>query len=191
MTKNLFLASCAKAAFTIATVMMMSAAFTACSSSNDDPTPEPLPEPKAQTVTLDGAEKPILKAEYKDKADGNYILYFYLSADEKEQVVLHINKDVFGTPIKLTEKAKKNADAVYFYWTVDYYKSNGEGGNTKFIEASGNPEQAVPVFNTGTLEYAGSIKGTLNIKLENGRVKGKDGKEHTLTISYSGKITEL
>ena len=98
---------------------------------------------------------------------------------------------MFGTPIKLTEKAKKNADAVYFYWTVDYYKSNGEGGNTKFIEASGNPEQSVPVFNTGTLEYAGSIKGTLNIRLRNGRVKGKDGKEHTLTVSYSGKITEL
>ena len=89
MTKNLFLASCAKAAFTIATVMMMSAAFTACSSSNDDDggggTP---PTPKAQTVTLDGVEKTILKAEYKDKADGNYILYFYLSDDHKEKVIL-------------------------------------------------------------------------------------------------------
>ena len=191
MTKNLFLASCAKAAFALAAVVMMSVAFTACSSSNDDPTTEPLPEPKAQTVTLDGEEKAILKAEYDPEGDGNYRIYLILSADEKEQVVLHINKDVFGTPIKLTEKAKKNADAVYFYWTVDYYKSNGEGGNTKFIEASGAPEQSVPVFNTGTLEYAGSIKGTLNIRLRNGRVKGKDGKEHTLTISYSGTITEL
>ena len=195
MTKNLFFASAAKAALALATVVMMSAAFTACSSSNNDDDGgggiPPSPEPKAGIVTLDGEEKAILKAEYDPEGDGNYRIYLILSADEKEQVVLHINKDVFGTPIKLTEKAKKNADAVYFYWTVDYYKSNGEGGNTKFIEASGAPEQSVPVFNTGTLEYAGSIKGTLNIRLENGRVKGKDGKEHTLTISYSGKITEL
>ena len=194
MNKKTFFANVASKALALATVVMMSAAFTACSSSNDDDggggTP-PSPEPKAQTVTLDGVEKTILKAEYDPEGDGNYRIYLILSADEKEQVVLHINEDVFGTSIKLTEKAKKNADAVYFYWTVDYYKSNGEGGNTKFIEASGDPEQAVPVFNTGTLEYAGSIKGTLNIRLRNGRVKGKDGKEHTLTISYSGTITEL
>ena len=191
MTKNLFFASCAKVAFALAAVVMMSAAFTACSSSNDDPTTEPLPEPKAQTVTIDGVEKTILKAEYDPEGDGNYRIYLILSADEKEQVVLHINKDVFGTPIKLTEKAKKNADAVYFYWTVDYYKSNGEGGNTKFIEASGNPEQSVPVFNTGTLTVSGDPTGTLNIKLENGRVIGNDDKEHTITLSYSGKMTEL
>ena len=167
--------------------MMMSTAFTSCSKDNDDK-----PEPKfTNTVTLDGVEKAILKAEYDPEGDGNYRIYLVLSADEKEQVVLHINEDVFGTPIKLTEKAKKNADNFYFNWTIDYYKSNGEGGYTRFIEASGNPEQSVPVFNTGTIEYAGSINGTLNIRLRNGRVKGKDGKEHTLTISYSGKITGL
>ena len=169
--------------------MMMSTAFTACSSDKSD---DPTPEPKfTNTVTLDDVGKPIIRAEYDNEGDGNYRIYLSLSDDGNERVVLHINEDVFGIPIKLTEKTKKNADNFYFNWTVDYYKSNGEGGYTRFIEASGNPEQAVPVFNTGTIEYAGSINGTLNIRLRNGRVKGKDGKEHTLTISYSGKITGL
>lgn len=188
MRTKKFFASAAKAAFALAAVLMMSTAFTACSSDKSD---DPTPEPKfTNTVTLDDVEKAILKAEYDPEGDGNYRIYLVLSADEKEQVVLHINEDVFGTPIKLTEKTKKNADNFYFNWTVDYYKSNGEGGYTRFIEASGNPEQSVPVFNTGTIEYAGSINGTLNIRLRNGRVKDRDGKEHTLVLSYSGKMTE-
>ena len=186
MRTKKFFASAAKAAFALAAAMMMSTAFTSCSKDNDDK-----PEPKfTNTVTLDGVEKAILKAEYDPEGDGNYRIYLVLSADEKEQVVLHINEDVFGTPIKLTEKAKKNADNFYFNWTIDYYKSNGEGGYTRFIEASGNPEQSVPVFNTGTIEFTGSIKGILNIRLKNGRVKDRDGKEHTLVLSYSGKMTE-
>ena len=31
---------------------------------------------------------------------------------------------------------------------------------------------------------------TINIKLENGLVIGKDDNEHTITMSYSGKMTE-
>ena len=106
MRTKKFFASAAKGAFALAVAMMMSTAFTSCSKDNDDK-----PEPKfTNTVTLDGVEKAILKAEYDPEGDGNYRIYLVLSADEKEQVVLHINEDVFGTPIKLTEKAKKNAD---------------------------------------------------------------------------------
>ena len=188
MTKNLFLASCAKAAFTIATVMMMSAAFTACSSSNNDDdggggTPPP-PEPKAQTVTLDGEEKPILKAEYKDKADGNYILYFYLSDDHKEKVIMQLNKDLHmsGNPIDLTKREEEHSGK--WYWSVEYYKPD----DTKLIDTYGRPGYSIPVFKTGTLTISGSPDGTINIKLENGRVEGLDGKEHTLAIGYSGRM---
>jgi len=179
MTKNLFFASCAKAAFALATVMM-SAAFTACSSSNDDPTTEP----RAGTVTIDGVERPIVKAEYKDKADGNYILYFYLSDDHKEKVIMQLNKDLHmtGHAFNLTEREKEHAG---FCWAVEYYKPDG----TILIDTYGAPgEDDYPVFTTGTFTVSGSPESTLNIKLENGRVKGTDGKEHTLTISYGGTM---
>ena len=177
MTKNLFLASAAKAAFALAAVVMMSTVFTSCSKDNDD-------EPKANTVTIDGAERPILKAEYEDKADGNYILYFYLSDDHKEKVIMQLNKDLHmtGHAFNLTEREKEHAG---FCWVVEYYKPDG----TILIDTYGAPgEDDYPVFKTGTLTASGSPDGTINIKLENGRVEGLDGKEHTLVLSYSGTM---
>ena len=58
MKTKTFLASCAKATFALATVVMMSTAFTSCSKDNND---EPVPQ--LGTVTLDGVEKPILKSD--------------------------------------------------------------------------------------------------------------------------------
>ena len=177
MTKNLFLASCAKAAFALAAVVMMSTVFTSCSKDNDD-------EPKANTVTIDGAERPIVKAEYKDKADGNYILYFYLSDDHKEKVIMQLNKDLHmtGHAFNLTEREKEHAG---FCWVVEYYKPDG----TILIDTYGAPgEDDYPVFKIGTLTASGSPESTINIKLENGRVEGFDGKEHTLVLSYSGTM---
>ena len=188
MKRNNFFANVASKALALAATVMMSAAFTACSSSNDDDggggTP-PLPEPKAQTVTLDGEEKPILKAEYEDRGNGNYLLFLYLSADSKEKIELNLNKDlhITGSPIDLTKKEKEQHE---WYWTVKYDKSYGN----RIINAFGSPDSSIPVFKTGTLTISGSPEGTLNIKLKNGRIMGKDGAEHTLTISYSGTMTK-
>ena len=187
MKRNNFFANAASKALALAATVMMSAAFTACSSSNDDDggggTP-PLPEPKAQTVTLDGAEKPILKAEYEDKGNGNYKLYLNLSADGKERVTICLNKDlhITGNPIDLTKREEEHSGK--WYWSVEYYKPD----DTKLIDTYGKPGNSFPVFKTGTLTISGSPGGTINIKLENGRVKGTDGKEHTLVLSYSGPI---
>ena len=189
MKTTSFFASCAKAAFAFAAVVMMSAVFTACSSNDDDNgggTPPP-PAPKAGIVNLDGMEKPIVKAEYEDQKAGDYRLYLYLSADGKERVQIELNKDVHmtGSPVKLTEKEKKHDGK--WYWVVECRKPDG----TILIDTWGNPgEDDYHVFTTGTLTISGSPTGTINIKLENGRVKGKDGKEYTLTISYSGPMTE-
>lgn len=184
MRTKKFFASAAKAAFALAAAMMMSTAFTSCSKDNDDK-----PEPKfTNTVTIDGVEKAILKAEYEDNLNGNYALYLYLSADGKERVRFELNKDLHmsGSPVDLTKRGK--GQGFECYWMVEYYKSDG----TQLIDSYGAPgEDDYPVFTTGTLTVSGSFDGTINIKLENGRVKGKDGKEHTLTISYSGKITGL
>ena len=188
MKRNNFFAKAAGRTLALAaTVMMMSAAFTACSSDNDEPKPDPKPEFKAQTVTIDGKEKPILKAEYKDEGDGDYSLYLNLSADGKEKVEIQLNKaqHITGSPIDLTKKEKEHGG---WYWAVDYYKSDG----TSLIKAYAAPDDSdFPVFTTGTLTVSGSPEGTINIKLENGRVKGEDGKEHTLTANYSGTMTEI
>ena len=184
MKTTSFLASAAKATFALAAVVMMSAVFTSCSKDNDDDNP---PAPKTQIVVLDGVEKSIVKAEYKDYGNDNYSLYLYLSADRKEKVKVQLNKDlhITGSPIDLTEKEKKHDEK--WYWVVEYDKPDG----TILIDTWGNPgEDDYPVFTTGTLTISGSPESTINIKLENGLVKGKDGKEHTLTISYSGPMTE-
>ena len=191
MSKKIFFASAAKAAFALAAVVIMSLAFAACGSDNDDDgggggIPDTsLPEPKAQTVTIDGVEKPIVNAEYENYSPVNYRLFLYLSVDRKEKVILYLNKDLHmtGKPIDLT---KKEAKHVGCYWAVEYYVADGK----QIIDTYGDPSSKDPVFNTGTLTMSGSPESTINIKLENGRVKGKDGKEHTLTISYSGKMTK-
>ena len=183
MKTTSFLASAAKAAFALAAVVMMSAVFTSCSKDNDDDNP---PAPKTQIVVLDGVEKSIVKAEYKDYGNDNYSLYLYLSADRKEKVEVQLNKDLHmtGSPVKLTEKEKKHKGK--WYWAVNYYGDDGK----RIIHTYGDPSSEDPVFNTGTLTMSGSPESTINIKLENGRVKGKDGKEYTLAISYSGQMTE-
>ena len=180
MKHNNFFANVASKALALAATVMMSAAFTACSSSNDDPTTEP----KVNTVTLDGVDKPIVKAEYADMGDGDYSLYLYLSADRQEKVKFELNKDlhITGSPIDLTKKEKEHDGK--WYWSVDYYKP----GDTKLINTFGSPGSSTPVFTTGTLTVSGSPESTLNIKLKNGRVMGEDGNEHTLTVSYSGKM---
>ena len=186
MNKKTFFANVASKALALATVVMMSAAFTSCSKDSDDDNGG-LPEPKAQTVTLDGEEKPILKAGYQYWGDGNYVLFFSLSASSQERVRLGLNKElhVTGNPINLTEKEKnrKRYDD-RFHWGVTYLNAHG---NLLFY-ANGTPHINEPVFKTGTLTMSGSPDGTINIRLENGRVKGSDGKEYTFTLSYSGTM---
>ncbi|WP_315404912.1 hypothetical protein [Hoylesella saccharolytica] len=189
MSKKLFLASAAKATIALAAAVMMSAAFTSCSKDSDDDNGS-LPTPKAQTVTIDGVEKPILEAGYQYWGDGNYVLFFSLSASSQEKVKLGLNKDlhVTGNPINLTEKEKnrKRYDD-RFRWGVTYFEAHG---NLLFY-ANGTPRINEPVFETGTLTMSGSPDGTINIRLENGRVKDSDGKEHTFTLSYSGTMKRV
>ncbi|WP_315367505.1 hypothetical protein [Prevotella koreensis] len=102
------------------------------------------------------------------------------------QGFLELNKDlhITGKPINLTKKEEKHDGK--WYWAVQYYKPD----DTKFIRTFGDPDAPeIPVFTTGTLTMSGLPTAIINIKLENGRVKGSDGNEHTLTLSYSGTMT--
>ena len=183
MKTTSFFASAAKAAFALAAVVMMSAMFTSCSKDSDDDDEKKF----TNTVIFGNMEKPIVKAEYEDENNGNYALYLYLSADGKERVRFELNKDLHmsGSPVDLTKRGK--GQGFECYWMVEYYKSDG----TQLINSYGAPgEDDYPVFTTGTLTASGSPESTLYIKLENGRVMGEDNKEHTLTVSYGGPMTE-
>ena len=184
---NFFAKAASKALALAATVMMMSAAFTSCSKDSDDDNGG-LPTPKAQTVTFDGEEKPILKAEYEDHTNGNYFLFLYLSANSKEKIELHLNKDLHmsGSPVVLTKREKKH-EVGKLYWVADYHNPD----KSLFTNTTGDPDSNSDLYLTGTLTVTGDPKsGKVSIKLENGRVKTNDRQERTLTVRYSGTMTE-
>jgi hypothetical protein len=184
-TKN-FLASCAKATFALATVVMMSGVFTSCSKDNDDNNNGPLPDAKPNTVVIDGTERKVVSAEYRSREGVSYYLYLNLNASGTEYISLAINESLHttGKPIDLTQKEENVLDP----WEISYVTPDGKYP----IFASGNSNQPqIPVFGTGTLTINGSVLSTISILLKNGRVVGKNGKECTFTLNYSGKLTSF
>ena len=182
MSKKKFLVSAAKATFALVAVVMMSAVFTSCSKDDDDDDAKKF----TNTVTFGGMEKPIVKAEYEDRGSGNYKLFFYLVEEgSAERVEFQLNKGLHmnGTPVKLTEKEEKHSG---LYWGVAYYTPDGE----QFFNTFAGPSSPIPVFSDGTLTVNGDPVTGIRIKLETGLVIGKDDNEHTITMSYSGKMTE-
>ena len=182
MSKKKFLVSAAKAAFALAAVVMMSAVFTSCSKDDDDDDAKKF----TNTVTFGGMEKPIVKAEYEDRGSGNYKLFFYLVEEgSAKRVEFQLNKGLHmnGTPVKLTEKEEKHSG---LYWGVAYYTPDGE----QFFNTFAGPSSPLPVFSDGTLTVNGDPVTGIRIKLENGLVIGGDDNEHTITMTYSGKMTE-
>jgi len=179
-TKN-FLASCAKATFALATVVMMSAVLTSCSKDNDDNNGE-LPEAKPNTVVIDSKEKPILSAKYEARSENDYGFWLYLDAAHNEYVYFSLNGDVHltGKPFELTKREPKHKG--YAWWIV-YRMPNGKDLFEK-TGTYGKTENTL--FNTGTLTMSGKPDGTISIKVANGRVVGNDNQEHTLTVRYVG-----
>ena len=174
--------SAAKAAFALAAVVMMSAVFTSCSKDDDDDDAKKF----TNTVTFGGMEKPIVKAEYEDRGSGNYKLFFYLVEEGSvERVEIQLNEDLHmtGKPINLKEKEKKHSG---LYWGVTYFTPDGE----TFFNTFAGPSSPLPVFSDGTLTVNGDPVTGIRIKLENGLVIGGDDNEHTITMTYSGKMTE-
>ena len=183
MKTKTFLASCAKATFALAAVVLMGAAFTSCSKDNNDD--EPLPDAKPNTVVIDGKERPVLSAKYSARSGNDYGFWLYLDAAHNEYVYFSLNGDVHltGKPFDLTKKEPKHKG---YAWYVGHMNSNGK----YTFEGEGTPRQdSDPVFNTGTLTMSGKPEGTISFKLSNGRIVGKgDKKEHTITLRYTGKM---
>ena len=174
MKRKKSFASVAKTVFALAAVVMMSTVFTSCSKDDD--------EKFTNTVTIGDEESSIFDVGYYDERNGNYHLFLGLSANGGKAVEINLNKEqhMNGNPIDLKKKEEREYNGRWF-WSVAYFE-NGKN----LMSTSGYPGDSDPVFKEGTLTISGDLASTINIKLENGRLVGKDGKECILNISYSG-----
>ena len=183
MTTKTILASVAKATFALATVVMMSAAFTACSSDKDDGGSSILPEAAPQTVTIDGVEKTVVRTEHIVRPNGNYEISLYLDNSGFEVVRMVMNKERhMYVDIDLTKKEEKTDEV---YWTFEY-----KSGSTKLagMSASSDPKSnGKRTFITGTLHASVNDGGKVDFMLKNGRVLDENDEQRTITINYSGE----
>ena len=91
-----------------------------------------------------------------------------------------------GSPVVLTKREKKH-EGGKLYWVADYHNPN----NSLFTNTTGDPDSNSDLYLTGTLTVTGDPKsGKVSIKLENGRVKDNNREDRTLTVRYSGTMTE-
>ncbi|MFJ1427964.1 hypothetical protein ACILD6_05075 [Capnocytophaga canimorsus] len=165
----------------------MIAAALVMSCSKDDKNDEPKLN---NAVRIDGETKPIVKAKINksDSDDNNYDMFIYLS--EKEGFVIHVAKQHHeGQTIDLTKKEPKRDGG--WYWAVGYYKSE-----EIIFTAYAEPGVSDPVFQSGTL-YLKRLddvdeQPVFEIELKNGKIKAEgrygDGKEHTISFHYKGKL---
>ena len=176
-TKN-FLASCAKATFALATVVMMSAVLTSCSKDNDDE-----PTPQLGTVTIDGKEKPILKARYLDMGP-MLSLHLLLSKDGKEDMYFSLVKEahINTKPISLDDD--KNGDK-----TARVIGYDNRRGATVF-KASMPRDISSTYFTAGTLTVTGSAGGEMSIVLKDGNVN-VDRDRYSVEVNFNGIVSEL
>ena len=184
MKLKTILASASSQMLTLATVFIILLAFTACGSDKDDGT---LPAPQSLTVTFDGKSIPVEAAEYQNLGSGRYRLSFWFDRARKERVRIWMTEKwhATGYDIDLTEKEIQHEG---YYWLVEYFTADGK----ILINTWADPTQTYKVFTDGKLNIKGKpADGNLEVNLLNGRVKDVKGNDHTLTLSYDGKMTEF
>ncbi|WP_404811589.1 hypothetical protein ACIRNY_06705 [Capnocytophaga canimorsus] len=166
---------------------MIAAALVMTGCSKDDKNNEPKLN---NAVRIDGETKPIIGARIKEgPLDGNNYGMFIIYLSESEYVRIGSEQHHEGQTIDLTKKEPKREG---WYWSVEYYES----GETILDTFADPNQQSHPVFQSGTLyiKRLDDADGQLvfEIELKNGKVKGEegygDGKEHTISLYYKGKL---
>ncbi|MFJ1379166.1 hypothetical protein [Capnocytophaga canimorsus] len=166
---------------------MIAAALVMTGCSKDDKNNEPKLN---NAVRIDGETKPIIGARIKEgPLDGNNYGMFIIYLSESEYVRIGSEQHHEGQTIDLT---KKEPERDGWYWDVEYVKS----GKIIFDTYADPNQQSYPVFQSGTLylKRLDDVDGQLvfEIELKNGKVKGEgdygDGKEHTISLYYKGKL---
>ncbi|MFJ1381413.1 hypothetical protein [Capnocytophaga canimorsus] len=165
---------------------MIAAALVMTGCSKDDKNDEPKLN---NAVRIDGETKSIVGTKiYENRlAENNYDMFIYLSESEYVRII-GSNQHHEGQTIDLIKKEPKRDGG---YWSVEYAKS----GKIIFDTYS-RPDRYHPVFQSGTLyvKRLADVDGqpVFEIELKNGKVKGEgdygDGKEHTISFHYKGKL---
>ena len=184
-TKHFFANVAGKALALAATVMMMSAAFTSCSKDSDDDNGG-LPTPKAQTVTFDGEEIKIEKANLTKINEDTYWLGLTLEAGkEATDVIIALEPlNHNGKQIDLTKQKSTSEGG----WAVTVLKGN------KWLCCGGEAKSDDYKFSSGTMTLnVDPTTKKAEVRLTGGKITTPagsfgDGKEHTLAIGYSGRM---
>ena len=179
MRTKSFLASAAKAAFALAMVVMMSAAFTSCSKDGDEDVP------KANTVIFDKEKIKIEKANLTKINEDTYWLGLTLEAGKEATDVIIALEPLKhnGKQIDLTEqKTEKEGGG----WSVAVLKG------TKWLCCGEGRKGDIYKFSSGTMKLnVDPTTKKAEVRLTGGKLTTPagffgDGKEHTLAISYEG-----
>ena len=145
-------------------------------------------------VTIDGVKKTILSTLFLtgNGDDNSFVVFLYLSSDEKEYVLVRGNKDLHAIYDNILLYKKEEKHEGQWYWDVIYTKDYS--GKDKF-RASGNPSGDYALFSSGYMTIYGDPRTSrkiCGINLSNGKVtdtKHGDGQEHTITIDYKHERT--
>ncbi len=183
MSKRNFLVSCAKSIFALATVVMMSMAFSACSKDNKD---DEL-QLKPNVLTINNREVAVKKVVCHADNEGIYKIKVFFDNDHMEELRFLLSEKVFFN--KVIDLSKKEDTPKY--WEVMY---DDQAGNRK-IDTWSKPdnkykegEDRYPVFQKGTLFVVKKSDNSIHIKLE-GRVDGTDkGAVYDLAFLYEGEM---
>lgn len=171
MKANRFFASVASKALALAAVLMMSAALVACSN-DDDPTPQTLPDPAPNTVTIDGVTYGVTFAEY-ERSSSLFLFYLNTSYDGRNYFKIYGPHDLLGKGnlVDLTKKHEAKEDPAKFVYFVD--------NEQVFALQSGDTE-------SGTLQSSFNSSREFSIVVKNCRAV-YDGKPVTVTINFKGR----
>ena len=184
MSKRNFLVCSAKYIFVLASVVIMSMAFSACSKDDKDDGPQL----KANVLTVGNREAPVKKVVCYKNDEGIYKIKVFFDDDEMEEVRFIVKEDLYFNK-KIDLSKKKDADS---YWEVMYDDPTGSRKIDTWSKPDhkyGEGEEIYPVFEKGSLFITKKSADNIYIKLE-GRVEGTTkGVMYDISLLYQGKMT--
>ena len=183
MSKKIFLVNCAKYIFALVTVVMVSMAFSACSSDNKDDEPQL----KQNALIINGREVAVKEVVCYTDDECIYKIKVFFDNNKMEELRFLLNEKVFFN--KVIDLSKKEDTPKY--WEVMY---DDQAGNRK-IDTWSKPdnkykenEEIYPVFQKGSLFVVKKSDNSIHIKLE-GKVDGTDkGAVYDLGFLYEGEM---
>lgn len=174
MAKTVFGKTAARAALSIATVLLLTLSFNSCNKDKNKKQEAP-----TKVFTIDGIKKQIVKAilNKTELEKDNYDIYLYINKDE--YVNIELKKADDGKNIDLTKDDTEG-------WAVQYTTKE----ENIFLAIPKNSDYVLFLSGNLYVKRAGETM-EFEVKLENGKIKDdKNGtnKEHTVSLYYKGNL---